>query len=92
MHVKGKKHPRHYRKGSSEAIPNILLLSSSKAVLHFTLSGRMSNCQMSERRTKPSGRKNTYSGHQFLLLLNLSRRHTTVKPKYKADKITKDTD
>jgi len=47
---------------------------------------------MSERRTKPSGRKNTYSGHQFLLLLNLSRRHTTVKPKYKADKRTKDTD
>lgn len=43
MHVKGKKHPSHFGEGSSEAIPDILLASSTKAILHFTLSGGMSN-------------------------------------------------
>lgn len=59
MHVKGKKDPRLYRKGSSEATTDILFPSSCNTILHFTLSGGMSNCQMSESRIKPSGRKRT---------------------------------
>lgn len=62
MHVKSKKHPSHFRGASSKAAPRILPASNSKAILHFTLLGGMSDGRNAAHRDQgdTDGRERTH--------------------------------